>query len=326
MKIGRRHFLALASALPLARCGGSGNRLRAHMMAWGGPGRRNGSFLKPRAVGVDKGEVFIVDATGRVQVFTEDGEYLRQWNVPSSDNGTPTCVAFDKQHQVFLPDTHYHRILRYTREGELLEDWGAYGSGGDEFVYPTGVVEGADGTLYISEYGEEAERLHLFAAASEPDGERKFLTQWGTFGEEAGQFNRPMAIDMGLDGSLYVADTGNNRVQRFAPDGTPLGVIGELGCAPGQLKDPFDLAVAPDGSVFVCEYGNHRISRFTADGEFMSLLGEPGRDLGHFYEPRGIAVSSIPSGQGKSDPDAYRLFVADTGNHRIQRIDKEVFG
>ena len=313
--------------------------------AWGGPGRRNGSFLKPRAIGVDSGEVYVIDGTGRVQVFTEEGRYLRQWSVPDAENGTPTCVAFDRQGRVLVPDTHYHRILVYTRDGKPLDPtggtpvpphpdntetapsarkppllttkslnhsipqslnsshaWGSYGTGPGQFVYPTGIAEGPNGELYVSEYGVDAERMQVF------DQGGRFLRQWGGFGEGPGQFNRAMAVVMGPDGALYVADTGNNRVQRFDTDGTVLGVIGTAGTAPGRLSAPFDVSVAPDGSVCVCEYGNNRVSCFTASGKLLGVFGEPGRGPGQFHGPRGIAVSA--SGV---------VYVADTGNHRIQR-------
>jgi hypothetical protein len=109
---------------------------------WGKAGRRNGEFVKPRAINVHQGEVYVVDTTGRIQVFDEDGTYVRQWSVPESKNGTPTSVSFDRQGRVYLPDTHYSRILLYTPQGELLDKWGAYGTGVDQFVYPTGVAQG----------------------------------------------------------------------------------------------------------------------------------------------------------------------------------------
>jgi len=316
VRVTRRNFLVISAFAVVSGCRGTRGRSSARVVAWGGPGRRNGSFITPRAIGVDKGEVYVVDTTGRVQVFTQDGGFLRQWFLPESENGTPTCVAFDRRGRVLLPDTHYHQILVYSRGGELLDRWGSYGTDPDQFIYPTGIVEGPDGALYVSEYGTDAERMRVF------DKDHRFVRQWGEFGEAPGQFNRAMAIEMGRDGTLYVVDTGNNRVQRFDTRGALLGVIGEPGTGPGQLKDPFDVAVAPDGSVFVCEYGNHRLSRFTASGEFLGATGGPGRNLGQFNAPRGVAVSQ--PGEGGSESRVYYVFVADTGNHRVQRLDMEV--
>lgn len=298
----RRTFLATACAAFAVGCAGK-NAGDAEVLAWGGPGRRPGSFVHPRAINVSDGEVFVVDKTGRIQVFDRDGEYLRHWSTPSADNGTPTCIAFSADKSVYVPDTHYSTIMRYDRDGVLLEQWGSYGLDDDQFIYPTGIIETADGHTFICEYGVDAECVKVF------DKDRKFVVKWGSFGTEPGQFNRAMAIDMDAQQRLYVCETGNNRVQVFDLDGNVLSVLGEIGVEEGQLKDPFDLSVAPDGRVFVIEYGTDRVSLFNDDG-FVRSYGNAGRELGSFHAPRGVAL----------DLQGGFLFVADTENHRVQRL------
>ena len=307
----RRHFLGLIATLALPACRGGHSGETARFSAWGRQGLRAGEFLRPRAIGVRSSgevcpgdacaeEVFVIDTTGRVQVFDPAGGYLRGWMVPDRANGTPTDVSFVGG-KVIIPDTHNHRILEYTGEGELLASWGTYGSGPDTFIYPTGIAHGGDGNCYISEYGEDAERVHVF------DGERAFVRQWGAHGEEAGFFNRAMGIVVDDGGRVFVVDTANHRVQCFSADGSLLGIFGGVGEAPGRLKYPHDIALGSDGTVFVVEYGNHRVSRFTGEGEHVACYGVAGRGLGAFSEPRGVAVS-----QGGV------VYVADTENHRVQ--------
>lgn len=309
----RREFLVLGAGSALGACGASRSSAYSGVTQWGSEGLRDGSFLRPRAIGVHGGRVYVVDTTGRVQIFDRDGVFLGMWKVPESDNGTPTAVAFGVYRRdgtgarVLIPDTHYSRILEYSPEGELLEQWGSYGQGEGQFVYPTGIVESPSGLFYISEYGEDAEQVQVY------DAERRYLRQWGSHGGDAGQFNRAMAIAMGPSEVLYVADTTNHRVQCFDTEGKLLLVIGEAGEARGQLKFPHDIAVAPDGSLLVCEYGAHRISRFEPDGRFVGAFGGPGRAAGMFNSPRGVAVSE----QGE-------VYVADTDNHRIQRFPLEL--
>lgn len=280
----------------------------ARFTAWGGPGNRNGQFVRPRAIAAEDGEVYVIDVTGRVQVFTEEGSYLRQWSLPDSDKGTPTSLSFGRERRVLIPDTHYSRILIYTRNGELVDQWGSYGTGPDQFIYPTGIVEAPDGTLFISEYGGGAERVRAF------DKSRNVIEEWGAFGSAPGEFNRAMRVTMDLTGVVYVLDTGNHRVQRFDRQGKLLGVVGEPGNGPGQLKDPYDLALGPEArgrqSLFVCEYGNNRISRFSFEGGFLGCYGVAGRHVGEFQRPRGVAVSRLSA----------TIFVADADNHRVQRI------
>lgn len=305
----RRQFFRTSAALALAGgCGRTTGGSGSGWLAWGRPGRhRGGAFERPRAIAATEDEVYVIDTTGRVQVFSHDGEFLRDWSLPESEKGTPTAIRKIDDSRVLIPHTHYSCILEWSPEGELLHEWGSYGSGENEFIYPTSVVLGQDGAYYISEYGEDAERVHVF------DADRKFLRQWGSHGIEEGRFSRAMALDVDASGTVFVCDTANHRIQCFSNQGKFLRVIGSAGAEPGQLKFPYDLATAPDGTLVACEYGNNRISRFAPDGRFIACFGGPGRGPGEFNAPRGAAVS--PNGL---------LFVADTDNHRVQRFPLEV--
>jgi len=306
MILNRRRFLALGVGAVVTACSRNASPKKAAVLTWGQPGQRDGDFEKPRAVCVRAEELYVIDTTGRVQVFRLDGTFVRKWALPAYENGTPTSVAFASDGNVLIPDTHYSRILKYTPAGELIEQWGTYGTGPEQFIYPTDMLQTPDGAYYISEYGMEAERVHVF------DAEKRFVRQWGGLGDAPGQLNRATSIDFDSQQTLYVADCANHRVQCFDLDGKLLRVIGVGGTDPGQIKFPYSLAVAPDDSVLVCEYGNNRVSRFRSTGEFVACYGGPGRAPGCFSGPRGVAVS----------PDGL-IFVADTDNHRVQRFSLE---
>ncbi len=295
----RRDFLAATGAVLLCGCAGDDPDNGAN--GWGRQGRRYGEFLRPRAIGVHEGEVFVIDKTGRVQVFDESGTYLRSWSVPNVDNGTPTAITFHPDGRILIPDTHNSRVLEYTGDGTLLTQWGHFGTESDAFIYPTGLALGPQSEFYLSEYGTGAERIHVF------NQERHFLRQWGSHGEATGQFNRAMAIGMNRRDEIVVADTANHRIQCFDTMGNWLRSVGEAGTAPGQLKFPHDLAIGPDDTIYVAEYGAHRVSRFTPDGALIELFGSAGRGPGQLNAPRGVAVSF-----------ENKVFVADTDNHRIQ--------
>ena len=306
MTLRRREFLGVCALAGLSACGGRASR--GDILSWGDEGLRDGSFLRPRAIGLHDGKVYVIDTTGRVQVFSESGEFLAMWSTPDAKTGTPTAIGF-RDGRVIIPDTHYSRILEYSPEGKLLEQWGSYGSGPDQFIYPTGVAFGPGGSYYFSEYGENAERVHVF------DATRKFARQWGEHGDQPGQFNRAMAIATNtVNGLVYVSDTANHRVQCFTPEGTLVRIIGEPGTGPGQLKFPYAMALGPDGTCYACEYGNHRVSRFDLEGKLISTFGGPGRGLGEFNDPRGVAIAADGT-----------VYVADTENHRIQRIPAGAF-
>jgi DNA-binding beta-propeller fold protein YncE len=150
------------------------------------------------------------------------------------------------------------------------------------------------------------------------------LGQTGAAGGEAGRFLHPRALAVAADGTIYVADTGNNRVQAFDAEGRFVRQFGSTcnlekpaeGCqgdGRGQFSEPWGIAVAPDGAVYVSDLWNHRVQKFDAQGNFLNMWGKWGdtggalADPGSFFGPRGLAV-----GQDGN------LYAADTGNKRIQ--------
>lgn len=301
----RREFLVAAGATAVAACSQREARVNGAWLSWGGSGARDGEFRRPRAIAATESEVFVIDTSGRMQVFSQGGGFRRGWIMPEYENGTPTAITFSAEGTLLIPDTHYSRILEYTPEGEFVRQWGEYGAGEDEFIYPTDIVQTPDGGFVISEYGQGAERVHVF------DRDRRFLRQWGRHGDGPGEFSRAMSIAY-RDETVIVCDTANHRIQCFLETGGLLRVFGESGTGQGQLKFPHDIAVTPDGKLLIAEYGNNRLSLFTIAGDCVATFGRAGRGPGEFAAPRGVAIG----------PNGF-VFVADTDNDRVQRFRLE---
>jgi sugar lactone lactonase YvrE len=142
----------------------------------------------------------------------------------------------------------------------------------------------------------------------------------GMPGNEPGQLQNPRDVAIGPDGSLYVTDTSNNRIQHLSADGSVLQVWGYFadiskGAAPGgTFYEPWGMAVGVDGSVYVADTWNHRIQKFTADGKFVNMWGYFGEADTPFalWGPRDIATDGMGN-----------LFVTDTGNKRIVVYDRD---
>ncbi len=289
--------------LPVAGCGRKAGAGEPRVIEFfGKTGAGPGEFLYPRGIDLDSdGSVLVVDKTGRIQRFSQNGQCLATIQMPQSEAGKPTGMSLHKDGRLFVADTHYHRIVIFSREGRQVGEFGQYGQEGGCFIYPTDVAFAPDGRIFVSEYGGN-DRISVFTS----DG--VFLSSFGTPGTGEGQFSRPAALCVDqARGRLYVADACNHRIGVYDVDGHLLGYIGSAGLGPGQLRYPYGLSVMADGSIVVCEYGNNRLQLFSPEGKSLAIYGQAGRQLGQLAYPWAVAV----------DPHR-RAFVVDAGNNRIQ--------
>ncbi len=188
---------------------------------------------------------------------------------------------------------------------------GSFGEAPGQLNRPRDLAIAEDGSIYVAD--TDNHRIQHFSQ----DG--TFIHEWGGFGDittgeaPGGTFNQPWGIALGLDGSVYVADLWNHRIQKFTPDGKFVKMWGYFGQgeAPEAFWGPRDVEVDSTGQVFVVDTGNKRVVIFDADGNFVTQFGSVGMALGQFDEPVGITLN-------RED----RVFIADTWNQRIQIFEK----
>ena len=128
-------------------------------------------------------------------------------------------------------------------------------------------------------------------------------------GNGPGQLSRPRGLATDAKGNLYVADSGNGRIQKFDPDGRFLIEFGKNGTDDTNLKDPNGVAVDADGNVYVVDVGTHRLVKFNPEGVFESVFDGEGTG---FYGPRDVAIG----------PNKH-LYIIDQGRARIAEFDPE---
>ena len=171
---------------------------------------------------------------------------------------------------------------------------------------PRDVAVAPDGTLYIADTFNhrivhwDPATGQVLAAWGQPDAEN--------IPGSPGTFNEPWGVAVAPDGSVWVADTWNQRVQQFAPDGSLLRTVDTVptSAQPG-FYGPREVVVDDQGRVYIADTGNKRIVVLTAEGRYITEIGGGGTGPGQFEEPVGLAIG----------PDA-ALYVADTWNQRIQ--------
>ena len=154
------------------------------------------------------------------------------WKIPQLQwyFSFPCGVAVDGSGNVYVADTHNHRIQKFTSSGVFLAKWGSEGSGNGQFSYPSGVAVDGSGNVYVADTIND--RIQKFSS------EGVFLAKWGSSGSGDGQFSGPQGVAVDGSGNVYVADTGNNRIQKFSPDGVFLAKWGSSGSGDGQFSGP----------------------------------------------------------------------------------------
>jgi hypothetical protein len=141
-----------------------------------------------------------------------------------------------------------------------------------------------------------------------------FLRKFGRGSIDDGQLYYPQGVAVDSQGYVYVADTINDRIQKFDSNGTFISKWGSLGSSDGRFFYPNRIAVDSQGYVYVADTGNNRIQKFNSNGKFITKWGSKGSaDDGQFDYPNGIAVDST----GK-------VYVADWDNHRIQVFSSSI--
>lgn len=193
---------------------------------------------------------------------------------------------------------------------------GGPGTAALQFNAPRQFAFASDGSIYVAD--SRNNRIQHLSA----DG-KTMIAQWGTPADVSkgaapgGTFYEPWGIAVGQDGSVYVADTWNNRVQKFTADGKFVSMWGYFGQAekPEAFWGPRGLAIDSKGRLFVTDTGNKRIVVFDGNGQYITQFGTAGADAGQFDEPVGVAV----------DTDG-KVYVTDTWNQRVQVMTPDAAG
>jgi hypothetical protein len=121
-------------------------------------------------------------------------------------------------------------------------------------------------------------------------GEYELVATWGSLGADDGRFNYPAGIAVDGEGNVYVADTGNNRIQKFDSTGAFLLKWGSEGSGDGEFYSPQDIALDADGNVYVVD--GSRIQVFDSSGTFIRKWGSYGTGEEQLQYPRSIAFDA----------------------------------
>ncbi len=136
---------------------------------------------------------------------------------------------------------------------------------------------------------------------------------FGSLGTGNGQLKTPADVAIDASGNLWVADRGNNRIQKFNANGEYLAKFGSAGAGNGQFNSPASIAIDAKGNIWVADRGNNRIQKFNANGEYLSQFGTVGSGNGQFTAggPEGVAIDAKGN-----------VWVSDTYKGRVQKFSE----
>ncbi len=246
-------------------------------------------FMKPFGVAAHNGSVAVTDTVlRRGYIFNFWRKKLYSFGVvgPEGVLVKPMGVAMDEQQNIYVADVSIRRVLIYDAMGMYLRSVGNK----EDFDRPVGVAVTGDGSrIYVIDAGGIDSLRHRLLIY---DGDGQRLAIIGKRGEATGEFNLPTHVAVAPDGTVYVLDGGNFRIQAFSPEGEYLRSWGKVGRNLGDLARPRGLAVDRDGNVYVTDAAYRNFQIFNPQGQLLLSIGGEGLEdkPGQFALPAGIAV------------------------------------
>jgi len=256
-----------------------------------GSKKRGTAIGKPYGLVVDRGRLYVGD-TGRRSVMVFDIPGQKFFSFGEDDPGQlakPLGIDMDKNGNIYVLDGTKKVIQIYDRDGKYLRTIG----NPEDINRPAGLGVNADGSrIYAVDIGGSSYETHRILVYDGKSG--KLISEIGKRGDKPGELNLPRDVAVAADGSLFVVDGGNFRVQKFSPDGKFISEFGSIGRLPGQFSRPKEIALDKDENIYVADaaFGNFQI--FNSKGELLMPVGNRSSIPGptHMMLPSGIAVDS----------------------------------
>jgi prepilin-type N-terminal cleavage/methylation domain-containing protein len=290
----------------------------------GSAGAGNGQLAQPIGIAIDSsGNLWVGDDNnGRIEEFDGNGNYLSKFGSGGTGNGQFKLlhgIAIDSRGNFWLADYDNNRVEELNSKGSWLQTIPtgcpdaampacASGTGNGQFNSPSGIAVDSSGNIWVGDWGNN--RVQKFDIGGNflmgiGAGYNGVAGAIGSSGTASGQFNGTNGIAIDSSGNVWVADSGNNRVQEFNSSGT---YIRQLGCAGTAkctwnvgatgLPSPQDITFDPYGNVWVTSWGGNRVEEFDSLGNYLNEFPCIGATCanssanGQFHGPKGIAFSS----------------------------------
>lgn len=264
----------------------------------------NGVFIADAG---DNNRIRWLGIDGSISTLAGSVEGWRDGPAGHARFATPSGIALGPDRALYIADTGNHaiRVLRagsvHTVVGNGVRGSGDGLPGTARLDGPMDVAVAADGTVFIADTWND--RIAVLGR----DGLLRTLAGGNGPGMVDGQggqarFDTPTGLALHPDGSLWVADLGNNALRRVQRDGRVDTLVGQDETQ--RLWQPVALAITEEGHAYVTERGSGRVMQWSAQGHLSPVYGQDSTD--RFSRPAGLA--GMPGGG---------VLVADAGGARL---------
>jgi len=292
-------------------------------------------------------DIFIIEGNGKTHRFYPADYWIDTVAGRSvGDSGAatsaaldiPEAVAVDSAGNIYIADTGNDRIRKVDPSGMIttVAGNGSYGYSGDggpataaSLASPTCVEVDPAGNLYIAD--TENNRIRKVDPSGmittvAGNGSKGYFGDGGS-ATQASLYD-PMGVAVDSSGDLYIADSYNHRIRKVDPSGIittvagngTSGYSGDGGSATqASLYDPMGVAVDSTGNIYIADSYNHRIRKVDPSGIITTVAGNGSYGYSGDGGPATSAMLDYPGGVAV-DP-AGNLYIADTGNHCLRKVD-----
>ena len=260
----------------------------------------------PRGVAVaPDGQIYIVDYWNqRIEYMNANGTGAQAFG-SRGDPSQPGAINFawniaiqPGTGNVFLANRESDQVQVFSPTGNSIYIFGQVGSAAGQFKFPQGIAFAPDGTLLVADSGNS--RIERFTMGP-GDTSSAWDASYGQKGvgvtSPKGDLNMPTGMAVAPDGTVWVADTLNNRIQSMSSSGVWNAPISKTTGTGHQIgfKVPWGVTVAPDGSIWVSDTGNGRVVSMDTSGNINfsgteASMGIPNVPGASFY-PFALAFS-----------------------------------
>jgi DNA-binding beta-propeller fold protein YncE len=246
------------------------------------------AFQKPYDIASRGGRIVVSDTIGHMASIW-DMASKRVYAFGRLGNGVinkPGGVGMDGRNWIYVADVGDHVVRVYDPLGMFVRQIGR----SEDYLRPVDVAANATGErIYVVDNGGIESTQHQVIVYDAAGNKVKTI---GERGNGPGEFNLPIQAAVAPDGTLYVLDAGNFRVQAFDPEGNYLREWGKVGRNFGDFARPRGIAVDEDGNVYVTDSAFRNFQIFNPAGKLLMAIGGEDYDdePGQYSLPAGIAV------------------------------------